>query len=139
MDHFPDQIEFPSPAPKTVRDRTADVLPWLIIGGMLWASVLIGPKPAGEASWPSVPERRDHHDGSGASREGLLLAVGQDGKILHIDPASGRVGWLPAPAGQILQNITVRGGAGALPAGDGEMILVSTDGGATWERIPDLP
>lgn len=139
MDHLPDQIEFSSPAPKTVWDRTADVLPWLIIGGLLWASALIGSKPAGGTSQPSVPERRDHQYGSAATRDGLLLAVGSGGKIFHINPASGKVTWLQAPTQQILQNVTIRDGASGFSAGNGEMILVSVDGGATWKRIPDLP
>lgn len=114
-------------------------LPWLIIGGLLWAGLFVKPQPVGASLQPPVLERRDNFYGIAAGPQGLLLVAGSSGKILRIDPASGRITRDRTPIGETLQDIASWGGERAIAVGNGGTVLVSADGGAVWEPVADVP
>lgn len=114
-------------------------IPWLIIGGLLWAALFIKPQPVGASLQPPALERRDNYYGIALGREGSLLAVGTSGKILRIDPVSERAELVPAPTDQALQDIATWDGERAVAVGNDGVILVSADGGAVWELVADVP
>lgn len=115
------------------------VLPWLIIGGLLWAGLFVKPKPVGASLQPPVLERRDNFYGIAAGRHGMLLASGSGGKILRIDPVSGGVERDSTPSRETLQDIATWNGERAIAVGNGGAILLSADGGAVWEEVADVP
>ncbi|MBW7902578.1 MAG: glycosyl hydrolase [Rhodocyclaceae bacterium] len=114
-------------------------LPWLIIGSLLWAGLFVKPQPVGASVQPPVLERRDNFYGIAAGREGQLLVAGTGGKILRIDPASGRVSRDRTPVGETLQDIAGWNGERAVAVGNDGAILISADGGPAWERVADVP
>lgn len=114
-------------------------LPWLIIGSLLWAGLFVKPQPVGASLQPPVLERRDNFYGIAAGRQGLLLVAGSSGKILRIDPASGRIARDRTPTGETLQDIASWDGERAVAVGNGGAVLVSADGGAVWEQVADVP
>lgn len=159
MDRLPDRIASSSPVPhsstpdtpppqaladappagaRTVGGYVVAALPWLIIGGLLWAGLFVKPQPVGASLQPPVLERRDHYYGIAAAGEGLLVA-GSGGKILRIDPASGQAARIPTPTGQTLQDIATWDAAHAVAVGNDGVILLSADAGATWRKVADVP
>lgn len=155
MDRMPDQLASHSPSPPSAPSSTADAaataprrslggyvvsaLPWAIIGGLLWAGLFVKPQPVGATLQPPVLERRDHYYGIAAAAEGRLLAVGSGGKVLRIDPVSGRVDRVATPTAQTLQDIATWDATRAVAVGNDGVILVSADGGATWQQVADVP
>lgn len=120
------------------------LIPWLIIGGLLWAALFIKPKPSGSSVQPPVLERRDHYYGIAYAGANALLAVGTGGKILRIEAGSGRAERMPTPTGETLQDIAVWDEEGGntehmVAVGNDGVILVSADGGARWAQVPALP
>lgn len=154
MDRMPEQIASLSPPPPAADVSAAvaakapgrsfggylvSALPWAIIGGLLWAGLFVKPQPVGATVQPPVLERRDHYYGIAAAAEGRLLAVGSGGKVLRIDPASGRVERAPVPTGQTLQDIATWDATRAVAVGNDGVILISADGGASWQQVADVP
>ncbi|THF62258.1 glycosyl hydrolase [Pseudothauera rhizosphaerae] len=123
---------------RAVGGYVVSALPWLIIAGLLWAGLFVKPQPVGASLQPPVLERRDHYYGLAAA-DGLLLAAGSGGKILRIDPASGRIKRVPTPTGETLQDVATWDGTRAVAVGNDGVILVSADGGATWTQVADVP
>lgn len=114
-------------------------LPWLIIGSLLWAGLFVKPQPVGASVQPPVLERRDNFYGIAAGRQGLLLVAGSSGKILRIDPASGRIARDRTPTRETLQDIASWDGERAVAVGNDGTILISADGGVAWEQVADVP
>lgn len=155
MDRMPDQLASHSPPPAAADSPAArhtgqaparsmggyvvSALPWAIIGGLLWAGLFVKPQPVGATLQPPVLERRDHYYGITAAAEDRLLAVGSGGKILRIDPASRQVERVPVPSGQTLQDIATWDATRAVAVGNDGVILVSADGGASWQQVADVP
>ena len=69
----------------TVVKVTVSSVPWLIIGGLLWAGLFVKPQPAGGTVQPPVLERRDHFYGIAAAPNGDIWVAGSDGKIVAVD------------------------------------------------------
>jgi photosystem II stability/assembly factor-like uncharacterized protein len=107
-------------------------LPWLIIGGLLWAGVFIKPKPVGSTVEPPVVEHGDAFFGMAASDGGQLWAAGNDGKMIH--SADGGATWTKQRLDSTLhlQDIAAWDGQRLLAVGNGGSIFVSTDGGGNW-------
>lgn len=147
MDRMPDQIASLSPPPAAAASKPArsaasyvvSALPWAIIGGLLWAGLFVKPQPVGATLQPPVLERRDHYYGLAVGPEGRLLAVGSGGKILRIDSASGRIDRVPAPTTQTLQDVATWDAGRAVAVGNDGVILVSGDGGASWQQVAEVP
>ena len=64
---------------------TVSSIPWLIIGGLLWAGLFIKPKPEGGTVQPPELERRDHFYGMSPAPDGGVWVAGSGGKILAVD------------------------------------------------------
>lgn len=154
MDRMPDQLASHAPPPaaadspagrtgpapaRSMGGYVVSALPWAIIGGLLWAGLFVKPQPVGATLQPPVLERRDHYYGITAAAEDRLLAVGSGGKILRIHPASGQIERLPVPSAQTLQDIATWDATRAVAVGNDGVILVSADGGASWQQIAGVP
>ena len=113
-------------------------LPWLIIGGLLWAGLFIKPQPVGATVMPPVMERRDHYYGLAiVPGQGRLLA-GSSGKIVRID-AKDHIELLASATEQTLQDIAVWDSEHGVAVGNEGVVLRTTDGGNTWQDVQDVP
>ncbi|MGB4062503.1 MAG: YCF48-related protein [Azonexus sp.] len=127
---------------KKLRGRASavvvSVLPWLIIGGLLWAGLFIKPQPVGATVMPPVMERRDHYYGLAiVPGQGRLLA-GSSGKIVRID-ANDQIELLASATEQTLQDIAVWDSKHGVAVGNEGVVLRTTDGGNTWQDVQDVP
>uniref|UniRef100_Q47GD3 Glycosyl hydrolase, BNR repeat n=1 Tax=Dechloromonas aromatica (strain RCB) TaxID=159087 RepID=Q47GD3_DECAR len=113
-------------------------LPWVIIGGLLWAGLFIKPQPVGATVKPPIMERRDHYYGLAiVPGQGRWLA-GSSGKIVRID-ADGHIERLASVTEQTLQDIAVWDGEHGLAVGNEGVVLRTADGGKTWQEVRDVP
>ncbi|WP_236033011.1 WD40/YVTN/BNR-like repeat-containing protein [Pseudomonas schmalbachii] len=114
------------------------VLPWTIIGGLLWAGLFIKPQPVGSSVTPPALERRDQFYGLAQAADGAVLAAGSYGKILSIG-ADGKIRRLPTPTDRTLQDIATWDSSHAVAVGNDGVILRSEDGGQHWSAVTDVP
>lgn len=114
------------------------VLPWAIIGGLLWAGLFIRPQPVGATVTPPLLERRDHFYGLALSPAGDVWVSGSSGKILSI-AADGKISRLATPTQRTLQDIAVWDARHAVAVGNDGVILFSADGGQSWQAAQDVP
>lgn len=114
------------------------VLPWAIIGGLLWAGLFIKPQPVGATVTPPLLERRDHFYGLALSPAGDVWVSGSSGKILAI-AQDGTVSRLATPTQRTLQDIAVWDAKHAVAVGNDGVILFSADGGQSWQAAQDVP
>jgi len=114
------------------------VLPWAIIGGLLWAGLFIKPQPVGATVTPPLLERRDHFYGLALAPTGDVWVSGSRGKILSI-AADGTVSRLATPTERTLQDIAVWDERHAVAVGNDGVILFSADGGQSWQVAQDVP
>ena len=114
------------------------VLPWAIIGGLLWAGLFIKPQPVGATVTPPLLERRDHFYGLALAPAGEVWVSGSGGKILAI-AEDGRVSRLATPTQRTLQDIAVWDAQHAVAVGNDGVILFSADGGQSWQAVQDVP
>lgn len=114
------------------------VLPWAIIGGLLWAGLFIKPQPVGATVTPPLLERRDHFYGLALSPAGDVWVSGSSGKILAI-AQDGKVSRLATPTQRTLQDIAVWDAQHAVAVGNDGVILHSADGGQSWQAAQDVP
>lgn len=110
-------------------------LPWLVIGGLLWAALFVEPQPVGETVFPTAIERRDRFFGlhvEGDSRR--LLAVGAGGKIVASDDNG--VSWRvqETPTRVNLQALAVWDARRAAVVGNEGVVLWTEDGGERWHQ-----
>lgn len=127
---------------KRLRGRASAVvvsaLPWLIIGGLLWAGLFIKPQPVGATVMPPVMERRDHYYGLAiVPGQGRWLA-GSNGKIVRID-SNDHIELLASVTEQTLQDIAVWDSEHGVAVGNEGVVVRTTDGGKTWEAVKDVP
>lgn len=121
---------------KKATNVVLSALPWVIIAGLLWAGLFVKPQPVGSSVQPPVLERRDSFYGAAPGRHGLLLIAGSDGKILRIEPGSGKIMRDKTPTSQTLQDIASWNGERAVAVGnDGVVLVNTTDGEAQWLQI----
>lgn len=114
------------------------VLPWAIIGGLLWAGLFIKPQPVGATVTPPLLERRDHFYGLALSPAGDVWVSGSSGKILAI-AQDGKVSRLATPTQRTLQDIAVWDAQHAVAVGNDGVILHSADAGQSWQAAQDVP
>lgn len=154
MDRISDQIATPDINEHSATDRTArrasakkgtlgrylvTAAPWAIIGGLLWAGLFIKPQPVGSTVHPPLLERRDHFYGLALTAKGDMLVAGSNGKILALPANGAQITRSATPGTHTLQDIAVWDAQHAIAVGNGGVILRSTDGGAQWSEVKDVP
>lgn len=128
----------PQGAGNKVVKVAVSTVPWLIIGGLLWAGLFIKPQAVGGTVQPPVIERRDHFFGVAAGPAGGVWVAGSGGKIVALDGA-GRAERLPTPTTQTLQDIAVWDAQHAVAVGNDGVVLVTADGGKDWKVVQGIP
>ncbi|MCY1414904.1 Ycf48-like protein [compost metagenome] len=134
----PPQVAARPGAARRVLNGATVVLPWAIIGGLLWAGLFIKPQPVGGSVTPPALERRDQFYGLAQIPGGAVLAAGSYGKILSID-SDGQVRRLPTPTDKTLQDIAAWDARRAIAVGNDGVVLRSEDGGQHWSAVAKVP
>lgn len=114
------------------------LLPWVIIGALLWAAFFIRPQPVGDTVQPPVIERRDHYHGLAVLPSGALWLAGSGGKIIAASP-DGTTVRQSTPTQVTLQDLAVWDAQTAVAVGNDGIVLVTADGGQTWMHAPEVP
>lgn len=113
-------------------------VPWLIIGGLLWAGLFIKPAPVGSTVQPSVLERRDYFYGVAKPGGDQIWFAGSNGKIIAIGK-EGRAERLNTGTNSTLQDIAIWDGKHAVAVGNDGIVIRSVDGGGSWLQSDSVP
>ena len=121
-----------------LRAATA-VLPFVVIGALLYAGVFIKPKPNGDSVPVPVLGGRDAFYGVVTPADSVIWAVGRGGKIVRSDDAG--KSWQAQRSGTSanLQSIAAWDATRAIVVGNNATVLVTDDGGRTWHTLTNLP
>ncbi len=114
------------------------LVPWLIIGGLLWAGLFIKPAPVGSTVQPQVLERRDYFYGVAKQVGDHIWFAGSHGKIIAIgkDGGSERLG---TGTDSTLQDVVTWDGKHAVAVGNDGVVIYSADAGKTWLKSESVP
>lgn len=114
------------------------VIPWLIIGGLMWAGLFVKPAPVGSTVQPPVLEKRDYYYGLVKPTADQVWLAGSSGKIVKLGK-DGHAERLKTFTDMTLQDIATWDVRRSVAVGNDGVIVVSTDGGATWPLAQDVP
>lgn len=107
-------------------------LPFLLIGGLLYAALFVKPSPQGVSLAPPVMSRGDVVYGVASPALGVLWAVGSDGKVWHSDDSAKSWRLQAASTTETLQDIAAWDAQRAVAVGNQGVVLRTVDGGTTW-------
>jgi photosystem II stability/assembly factor-like uncharacterized protein len=115
------------------------MMPFAVIGGLLYAGIFIKPASVGSSVAPPVLAPRDAFYGVAVPADGVIWAVGRGGKIVRSDDGGRK--WLrqPAATDANLQSIAAWDAARAVVVGNDGTVLLSADGGRSWQAVAGLP
>ena len=115
------------------------VIPWVIIGSLVYIAFFI--KPGSLIQSPPVPPvaHGDRFYGVASPDASTFWAVGSFGKIIK-SPNAGE-SWViqPSPVHSSLQSVVAWNKQDALAVGDNSIIIRTSDGGAHWSEVHDVP
>ena len=114
------------------------VVPWLIIGGLLWAGLFIKPAPVGSTVQPPVLERRDYFYGVARPADDRIWFAGSNGKIVSI-AKDGRTERLATGTDSTLQDLATWDDQHSVAVGNDGVVIYSVDGGRTWQKSESVP
>lgn len=115
------------------------LMPFVIIGALLYAGIFIKPDTGGTSLPVPVISARDAFYGIQAPSPDVLWAVGRGGKIVR--SGDGGASWMAQPSGTTanLQSIAAWDDKRALVVGNAGTVLATEDGGLTWARLENVP
>lgn len=111
------------------------IMPWAIVGTLLWAGIFVKPTPVIEEVIPPVINVRDNIFGLSKISSDVYMAAGNYGKIL-ISTDKGKT-WKnqKAPVDSHLQDITSWDENRSVAVGNEGVTLTTDDGGETWIEV----
>lgn len=111
------------------------ILPWAIVGTLLWAGIFVKPQPVIEEVIPPVINVRDNIFGLTKIDATTYLGVGNYGKI--VKTTDGGKTWKDqkSPVEFHLQDISSWDENHAVAVGNGGVTLRTEDGGNTWVEV----
>jgi photosystem II stability/assembly factor-like uncharacterized protein len=109
-------------------------LPFIIIGGLLYAGLFVKPAPSGTVVAEPTFTRGDRLYGLAVMERGKAWAAGSDGKL--VQTSDGGQSWhsMRSPASTTLQSIAVWDTSHAVVVGNDGLVMTTGDAGATWRR-----
>lgn len=114
------------------------VIPWIIIGGLLWAGLFVKPAPVGNTVQPPVLEKRDYFFGLVKAAPDQVWLAGSSGKIVKVGK-DGHAERLATVTDKTFQDIAIWDAQRAVAVGNDGVIAVSADGGASWPLVENVP
>lgn len=115
------------------------VMPFAVIGGLLYAGLFIKPASVGSSVAPPVLASRDAFYGVTVPADGVIWAVGRGGKIVRSDDGGRKWMQQPAATDANLQSIAAWDVARAVVVGNDATVLLSADSGRSWQAAGGLP
>lgn len=117
----------------------SSVLPFVIIGGLLYAGIFVKPNSLGTSVTPPVLSQRDAFYGVAVPADNVIWAVGRKGKIVRSEDA-GRT-WVSqtSPSRSNLQSIAAWDPLQAAAVGNSGTVVRTVDGGKTWVAVANVP
>lgn len=114
------------------------LLPFAIIGGLLYAALFVKPQVAGASVTPPVMTRGDLQYGVALPQGGVIWAAGSDGKVWLSEDAGRTWGLQPTPTKETLQDIAAWDRQHAVAVGNQGVVIMTSDGGKSWQSV-DAP
>lgn len=114
------------------RRYVVSVIPFLVVGGLIYGGVYLKPVVKEVNVAPAVIERGDYLYGIAQVGNDRLIAVGSHGKIWAGSGSADSWTRLPSPIKTTLQDIDSWDAQHAVAVGDQGEIIASQDGGKTW-------
>ncbi|MFA7278687.1 MAG: YCF48-related protein [Sterolibacterium sp.] len=115
------------------------VIPFVIIGGLLYAGIFVKPKSVGASVMPPVLTQRDAFYGVAIPADNIIWAAGRNGKIVRSEDAGKTWMIQPTPVRANLQSIAAWDVSRAIAVGNSGAVLTTTDGGKTWTTVANVP
>jgi photosystem II stability/assembly factor-like uncharacterized protein len=117
---------------------TMSILPFLIIGGLVYGAVFIKPEIAANTVHPPAIERGDFLYGVALPAPDAMWAAGSNGKVWR--SADSGASWTvqATPTHETLQDIAAWDPMQAVAVGNHGVVIRTVDGGKTWTQI-DVP
>jgi photosystem II stability/assembly factor-like uncharacterized protein len=115
------------------------LLPFLIIGALLYAAFFITPTAAVASLSPPPIQARDAFYGTAAPADNIVWAVGRNAKIARSDDAGKSWTLQRAPSDASLQSIVAWDPQRAIAVGNVGTVIRTEDGGRTWTAVAGLP
>ena len=115
------------------------VLPFVVIGALLYAGIFVKPKSNGDSVPAPVLGGRDAFYGVASPSPSVLWAVGRGGKIVRSDDSG--TSWHAQSSGTTanLQSIVAWDTQRATAVGNNATVLATDDGGRNWRVVAGLP
>ena len=122
-----------------IGNLVSSVLPFLIIGGLLYAGLFVKPKAVGASIKPVAIGPRDAFYGVAVPADNVVWAVGRGAKVVRSD--DGGQSWTAqtVPTKANLQSIAAFDLKRAVAVGNATTVIRTEDGGATWSAAADIP
>lgn len=117
----------------------SSLLPFVIIGGLLYAGIFIKPKSVGVSLAPAVLSPRDIFYGIAVPTQSVVWAVGQKGKIVRSEDAGKTWVSQKVPLRTNFQSIATWSAQRAIVVGNVGSVLVTNDGGLHWRTVANIP
>jgi len=114
------------------------LLPFAIIGGLLYAAVFVKPEVSPASVVPPVMARGDLQYGLTSPGSGVIWAAGSDGKVWLSEDSGQTWSLQPTPTKETLQDIAAWDRNHAIAVGNQGVVITTSDGGKSWRSI-DAP
>jgi photosystem II stability/assembly factor-like uncharacterized protein len=115
------------------------VMPFVIIGGLLYAGIFVKPKSVGASVMPPVLTQRDAFYGVAVPADNIIWAAGRNGKIVRSEDDGKTWAIQPTPVRANLQSIAAWDASRAIVVGNSGVVLTTADGGKTWTLVANVP
>jgi len=111
------------------------IMPWAIVGGLLYAGLFVKPTPVIEKVVPHAIDQRDILFGLTRVGEGEFIAVGNYGKIVKTTDTGHTWEVQKSPIDIHFQDIDSWDAERAVAVGNRGRVVVTSDGGKTWTEV----
>ncbi len=113
----------------------SSIMPFAIIGGLLYAGIFVKPKATGDSVEPPVLQPRDAFYGIAVPDDKVIWAVGRGGKVVRSEDAGAH--WISqkTPSRQSLQSLIAWDARRAFAVGNQMTVLHTEDGGKKWSAL----
>lgn len=120
---------------KRIGQLVLSILPFLIIGVLFGAALLIKPKATGKSIDAPAINRRDTFFGIAVPEKGTIWAAGNDGKVIRSDD-NGNTWKVQATSVEAhFQDIAAWNAERAVAVGNQGVVIITKDGGRTWRNV----
>jgi photosystem II stability/assembly factor-like uncharacterized protein len=114
---------------------TTSLIPLAVVGGLLYAAFFVKASGAVASIQPPAIERRDAFLGAALPADGIVWAVGSNGKVIRSVDHGAHWEVQAVPVGENLQGIAAWDGKQAVAVGGAGVVIRTVDGGENWREV----